>query len=708
MITRRLAIALLLVSVGLAGCSSDPTPHQGGNNLTGDAQSDTDQDATVDAGDVAPDDTGTPDTTDGQDVGVDAPTPDVGVDTGPDDIGVADGGDASGGCGTGDTNDCDYDGLLDCEERQLGTKVCQADSDGDGLNDLQEEINGTDPLNPDTDGDGVPDGREVDLGLDPTKQDSYGDGTNDGDRWMVGACDDPAGEPVNYYTSNNVLIDPQNSSVQVNVGNWQIALPPAFNNYTELNVAGLSLNNGTLANREAAAVYDDPANEVAGFVLSYTPPSSQTDPTDILSDHHSAVAAAGSIEQEFNGGAFDTHDFRKAAIGRYLIRSSTAHSYKEIRDSLLFGMAPFGASDVTGLPAASGADYTEFRIFVSVIYREFQNGERQALTSVAVAPAAKYDAREKVQFRMDDLTNTTNIAESVDGHQVRCDLKEPKENTKADFYWVLDQSGSMYDDYGRVQAVANQFYNELNNTGLDYRLGVGNMDASTHGHLGSVGWHSDLNTFLGEITAITNWTGNTYEEYGLQNAEEGIKYMLGLSGQPPANQRIRPDATLITIWMSDEEAQTIQDHPLSSSGGQQLMNDYVNFFPQHTVGFAIVGDGNTCGDSDGEAYREVAQATGGSFTSLCSTDISETISDVIYAASGYTGYTLAQTPISSSLRIFINGQWVPRSRQNGFDYFAQTNSIAFFGSYRPEPPQGNEPPDDISITYEAWQDRSKD
>ena len=117
------------------------------------------------------------------------------------------------------------------------------------------------------------------------------------------------------------------------------------------------------------------------------------------------------------------------------------------------------------------------------------------------------------------------------------------------------------------------------------------------------------------------------------------------------------------------------------------------------------GTGNGCG-SDGEAYRLVAEATRGGHASLCATDISETIEDIIFAATGYTGYQLPDTPISSSLRVFVNGQWVPRSRENGFDYFAQTNSLAFFGSYRPQ--LNATPPDNISVTYETFQDRSKD
>ena len=64
--------------------------------------------------------------------------------------------------------DSDGDGLMDGEERRLGTNVNNADSDGDGLFDREEvRVYKTDPLNPDTDGDGYRDGDEVRDGYNP-------------------------------------------------------------------------------------------------------------------------------------------------------------------------------------------------------------------------------------------------------------------------------------------------------------------------------------------------------------------------------------------------------------------------------------------------------------------------------------------------------------------------------------------------------------
>lgn len=64
--------------------------------------------------------------------------------------------------------DQDGDGLLDTEEKELGTSVIDSDTDGDGIDDGFELHNlGTDPLKFDTDGDGYGDSIEISNGFSP-------------------------------------------------------------------------------------------------------------------------------------------------------------------------------------------------------------------------------------------------------------------------------------------------------------------------------------------------------------------------------------------------------------------------------------------------------------------------------------------------------------------------------------------------------------
>jgi len=64
--------------------------------------------------------------------------------------------------------DSDYDGLIDSEEKFLGTNPNSVDSDSDGLFDREEvKVYKTNPLSQDTDDDGYKDGDEVKAKMNP-------------------------------------------------------------------------------------------------------------------------------------------------------------------------------------------------------------------------------------------------------------------------------------------------------------------------------------------------------------------------------------------------------------------------------------------------------------------------------------------------------------------------------------------------------------
>ena len=159
-------------------------------------------------------------------------------------------------------------------------------------------------------------------------------------------------------------------------------------------------------------------------------------------------------------------------------------------------------------------------------------------------------------------------------------------------------------------------------------------------------------------------------------------------------EKIRPNAQLATIFMSDEDDQSVknEDDPDGTTypNEQAAINAYKAFFANNPLAFSIVSPGSPCGE-DALAYREIALASGGAVASLCASDLQGTINQIIDIVAGRAStFRLPNTPISSTLRVyqsdetFIQELWVPRSRVDGFDYFPQSNSIAFFGTYRPE------------------------
>jgi hypothetical protein len=617
------------------------------------------------------------------------------------------------------TLDSDFDLISDCDEDLLGTDKTKGDTDGDGLFDFEEFQQGTDPRDPDSDGDGVGDLQEISFGLNPNNPATYFP-TPDGSLWIINACEDAASEPVNYYKSVG--------------GDWLIALPPAFNNYVEPTIT----NAGP---RQALAVFDDPANEVAGFVLSLEDnnPSKEQALSTLLAHKAKIASGVGTIIQNVEEGAFDTHDGNKAAPGRYLF-NVTNKSARRVRDDLLFRLTPFRQADVTGMPVASGNAYNRYRVFVTVIDRG-----RRSITLVAVAPSDRFDTRDAVQFRMYDLTNTTGIAQADDDTELVCfPFPTSTQVPTADFYMVLDQSGSMSDDFAQVQSFAANFFNVLRNTALDFRIGITNMDPDKKGRLRpQTGWFNPSTSVAAFNNEITQYVTNCSvcsgsDEFGLWVGQEGIKHMRSAMAAPA--ERIRPDAQVVAIMMSDEQDNSFQNFTpsnpaiphISRQPAAQILSDFKAFYIANAVVHAIVSNGSPCGE-DASAYRDVALATGGTTADLCAASLQETIIGIIENTAGRAStFRLPTTPISASLRVYraaeddpTVGQWVPRSRVDGFDYFPQTNSIAFFGSYRPRASvqmcadnTGCEPgsicssgrcrfPVQVAVQYQRFVDRTK-
>lgn len=553
--------------------------------------------------------------------------------------------------------DTDGDGLYDGEEIELGTDPLQADSDGDGLSDSDEVLtHGSDPLGADTDGDGLTDGEEVAWGLDPTKTSSFDDGVEDADRWFIDACSGQTGTSGQGYQTHTS-----------SAGGWMLALDAEFTQFTELQDAqGSSLD---------AAVFRNADDSVHGLIAS-EPAIAGATANELLRDKLASLSSLGTVAHEWSFGAFTTHDGYSAARGHYMVQTASQAS-STVRDRLVESLAPFAQTDVANFPAENGVSATSFRVDLTVV-KHAQNHVILATVieeqTLANAPARQLLAKSAV-----DTTGLTAPGGAAVGV---CELFAPfAAHAPVEFYWVLDQSGSMSDDYGRLTSAYAGFFTQLATAGFDWRLGVTSMDEAEQGFLSvPPGWHSDVNTFNAEINRITNWNGNLYEEYGLKVAQDGLTDMLvGASSHAP----IRSNASVITVFLSDEEAQTFQNIWPTPPIGQQALTDFINFFSGKTAPITLGGDGDQCGTHEAVAYREVSVQAGGAHGILCD-DFATNLDNIFHLAAGRaTNYTLPTVPVSSSITVFVGGQEVAQSRTDGWEYYPESNSIAFFGSARP-------------------------
>lgn len=567
--------------------------------------------------------------------------------------------------------DTDSDGLTDCEERAGGTDPAAADSDGDGLTDFEEIVRwATDPNVADTDVDGLDDGEEVALGLDPTNPSTLNDGILDGQRDFVLAC--------RMGTSNTVTSSHTNS-----VGGFTVLHSPDFTDVSEI-----TISTGTAQNQYSATLFRNTAGDVSGFVALFAPPVANA-----AASIRSIAGSDGRVRHFTNGNG------ETVVMTRSYLVTAAAAPLDAYRDTLLDKAAPWGAADVTNPPVAAGVSTTSV-----VGYLSFTDLGTATLVAGAVSDATvDFDAALGL---MEDLTNSMSVTMTAtaptpsDG----CRAWSPTAEAPAlDLYWVLDQSGSMSDDNAQIQTSIGSVYNVLNAAHVDFRMGVTNMDGLSNGKLrAQTGWHTDPMTFATEITQyVVNCSGcgstSGYEEWGIRGARAGIER--ARDPMTPALEQARSDAEIVTIFVTDEEAQTFQNTALTTPSGQMFIADYETFFGSESVVFAVTdspGFSSGC-TAEGEGYDRLANVTGGAAMSLCPSLTAEKLEFIAYGAVGAASrYVLPSPPISATFDVTVGGVPVQRSRVDGYEYFPEFGSIAFFG---PSQPTATDP---VIVRYETW------
>jgi hypothetical protein len=88
----------------------------------------------------------------------------------------------------------------------------------------------------------------------------------------------------------------------------------------------------------------------------------------------------------------------------------------------------------------------------------------------------------------------------------------------------------------------------------------------------------------------------------------------------------------------------------------------------------------------GIRHIEMVNASGGIKASICDSSLKQAVENIDRKMiEVLSEQFLSRRPNISTLQVLVNGVEVPRSTTNGWEYFAETNSIRFFGFYQPRP-----------------------
>jgi hypothetical protein len=289
----------------------------------------------------------------------------------------------------------------------------------------------------------------------------------------------------------------------------------------------------------------------------------------------------------------------------------------------------------------------------------------------------------------------------IDATQV--DNFEQLGKPKVDVLWVVDNSGSMFEEQTALTANFTSFIQFAEAQQIDYQIGVTSTDVDPTGAQGHLITCTapDVCMNNGPNQIVTPQTQPSPEQVFSLNANLGTfgsGFEQGLEGaylalsNPLINTAnagfLRQDAVLSVIVVSDEEDQS-----------PQTVDFYTNFFLS-IKGFrntnlftfsAIVGDAPTgCATAqEGLRYIEVAHRTGGVFQSICSSDWSRSLEELSTTAFGFKSrFFLANQPVITTVHVYIDGVEVAAVSPEGtinWTYDYSTNSINFSPFATPEP-----------------------
>lgn len=508
------------------------------------------------------------------------------------------------------------------------------------------------------------------------------------------------------------------------VGTYDVVIPAGLSTTTTPsgNFSGTTYNNGS---------------NLAGFV-SVIPDYGQTSCSTlgnivlgkILTDSPDLITVSSLVSSS-------TNTFATGCTITYNLAVTTNSSKKptELSAHLInqVGVSTDGGSaNVSSLtPVGSETATTTFRVIAQVTYT---TGTGSELIGIGVTNESNYSANEAL---LTSFLNGTNLTSAGSSLASKTDSYTGVADPKVDFVWVVDNSGSMAAAQNGVSTAATTFFSKLGNKHLDYRLAViatggngtnkdktpSNTVAASPNQRGedlrSSGWVTASTT--NAQTAFTGTGGTTVGTIGA-GVESGIFFAsrsLGGNGATAATVTPRSglswgsDYKLVYVMVSDESDQyscysgngttpaytsTGKDSVPPCPSGTAFNYNSSKFKDYGVKVYSIIGltSGTTTpGSCSGTiavatnannahtGYKDLSDASGGSYGSICSSDYGPLMDNIVSSVAGQSGYVLSRTPIASSIVVKVGGVVQTQDSTNGWSYNSANKSIVFAGTAWP-------------------------
>lgn len=491
----------------------------------------------------------------------------------------------------------------------------------------------------------------------------------------------------------------------------------------------------TLATTNAGAIIaDDPRAHVAALVLDRESDALWSTPTRALATEGFRVEAA--LQREYGaspvlvGRSSATHFGRP--LRRTTLRTGLAGDPGTMRDRALATLAGLSLPPSTTHEHAQG-------FFIDVVTM-LRPESHHVVTIVTIAPAERVDdPRQPTAIRANDLANGTGITYVGTPFAVACQDFTAMHAQMADFLWLVDTSGSMIDDQERLGDTAQQFFHDMNNAGVEFRVGVMEagseppiLEGTRYSH-GPFAWiaGNDSNgaqwmAFQVTAEAYRDDYNDRYSPFPLDSSGESEQPIAAavlsleeferrrMIGERNPHFTLREGAAHAVFFVTDEPGDNDVDRFFSGSRARwgsdapSLVASITDFFARRNVltyGLVpwdasapcpSVRNLHACVINEGNgAFIPIEQSVPNDANGVVASAMRRVVEDVIAASSDYV---LPHTPVSATLWARADGRVAPRSRVDGFDYYERNRALVFRGpTFRAHAGQN------VSVAYCHWQ-----
>lgn len=271
-------------------------------------------------------------------------------------------------------------------------------------------------------------------------------------------------------------------------------------------------------------------------------------------------------------------------------------------------------------------------------------------------------------------------------------------NTEVEILWVIDSSGSMAKHQGLLADQAGLFLDALNQTELNYQIGVTTMDMSGSGARGRFLYQAGTPGILKPTTSNllplfqarlrAGETGSM-----LERGQEAMKAALELNSAAGSSNAgfLRPNSLLVVIFLSNEEDKSVeadyatyldQIRPPLPSGERSWIAHFMGVMPNDAN--CKTSEWNF--SSSGQRYIKLVESSGGVSESICDADLRRALTNVkARILEVITEFPLEGKPSVASLEVWIDGVKIAQETTNGWSYNSATNAIRFHGAAVPKP-----------------------